>query len=527
MKSLVVAIFLLLCCMPRMAVAEGPKELWLYYPTNFAVDENVDKLEKIWRRAAAAGYTHVLLGDSKFARLKDMEARYFKNVERAKKLGAELKLQIVPGIFSIGYSDDLLSNDVNLAEGLPVKDTLFVVKNGEARVVAEQPIAFSTKWDFKDDNVQMEGMTATVSDNTTNARFVQKLKVMPFRCYHISVEVKTEDYAGVPEVKVNVGDAGLEFTNLGVKHKQDWKTHHIIFNSQDHNEVTTYFGVWGNAKGKLAWRNWKVEEAGLLNVLRRDGAPCVVKMDGAEGKVLAEGKDYEPIADPRLGMVPYAGEYEVYHEPPTIHTKLADGTRVRVSWYHPMLTYDGQVMCCPSDPGTLAALADQAKRVKAAFGPAAAGYMMSYDEIRVLNWDESCQKRKMDAGPILAESVRQSTKLLEGSQTYTWSDMFDPYHNAVKKDYYLVRGDLTGSWEGLSKETIVFNWNFDKRDQSLKFFADRGHKQIIAGYYDGPVDGIKPWLVSAGKVQGVIGVMYTTWESNFDKIEAFARACRD
>src|ERR1051326_6353865 len=28
-----------------------------------------------------------------------------------------------------------------------------------------------------------------------------------------------------------------------------------------------------------------------------------------------------------------------------------------------------------------------------------------------------------------------------------WSGMFDPFHNAVK-DYYLVRDDLTGSWEG-------------------------------------------------------------------------------
>src|SRR5207249_3803331 len=60
-------------------------DLWLYYPANLLVDKNVDTLETIWRRASAAGYTHVLLHDSKFSRLGEMDARYFKNVERVKK----------------------------------------------------------------------------------------------------------------------------------------------------------------------------------------------------------------------------------------------------------------------------------------------------------------------------------------------------------------------------------------------------------------------------------------------------------
>lgn len=54
----------------------------------------------------------------------------------------------------------------------------------------------------------------------------------------------------------------------------------------------------------------------------------------------------------------------------------------------------------------------------------------------------------------------------------------------------------------------MVNWNFGKRDQSLKFFADRGHKQVIAGYYDGKIEQVSQWLDSAAKVQGV---MYTTW----------------
>lgn len=103
-----------------MAVG-APPELWLYYSTNLIRAENVDRLEKVWRRAAAAGYSRVLLSDSKFARLDKQPPEYFRNVARVRKIAGDLHLQLVPAVFSVGYSNDLLSNDPNLAEGLPVK----------------------------------------------------------------------------------------------------------------------------------------------------------------------------------------------------------------------------------------------------------------------------------------------------------------------------------------------------------------------------------------------------------------------
>src|SRR5215213_8430432 len=103
-------------------------ELWLYCAQNLWVDKNIDNLEQLFARAGKAGYTHVLLVDSKFAKLGDMDARYFKNVERVKKIAAANHLEIVPAVFPIGYSNDILWHDPNLIEALPVQDALFLVE---------------------------------------------------------------------------------------------------------------------------------------------------------------------------------------------------------------------------------------------------------------------------------------------------------------------------------------------------------------------------------------------------------------
>ena len=87
-------LFALILIAPSPSPAAQPAELWLFYATNLQVDANVTKLEQIWRRAAKAGYSHVLLSDSKFAmlgQLSDMQSHYFANLARAKKLAGRDK----------------------------------------------------------------------------------------------------------------------------------------------------------------------------------------------------------------------------------------------------------------------------------------------------------------------------------------------------------------------------------------------------------------------------------------------------
>jgi hypothetical protein len=167
-------------------------------------------------------------------------------------------------------------------------------------------------------------------------------------------------------------------------------------------------------------------------------------------------------------------------------------------------------------------LRDEADRVQQAWG--AKRYMMGHVEIRALNWDASCRRRDLDAGKILADHVGECVKLLPGCTVYVWNDMFDPYHNAVA-NYHLVRGDLKGAWEGLSKDVIIMNWNWGERDKSLRFFAERGHRQVIAGP-DTP-ESARDWLASAADVKGIVGIMYTTFNNDYTNMEAFAKACQE
>jgi hypothetical protein len=121
--------------------------------------------------------------------------------------------------------------------------------------------------------------------------------------------------------------------------------------------------------------------------------------------------------------------------------------------------------------------------------------------------------------------VTRCAAYLPDDTLYVWNDMFDPHHNAVA-DFFLVRGDLAGSWEGLPGRVAVVNWNGDHARASLEFFARRGHHQVIAGYYDDPPKRIQGWLESARGIANVEAVMYTTWKNRYDDLEAFAKECR-
>jgi hypothetical protein len=510
-------------------------ERWIYASSNLLIPEQVEQLEGLMREAAPLGYTHLLLADSKFSRLHELDERYFRNVTRLRETAAQLGLRLVPAVFPVGYSNSLLAQNPNLAEGLPVRGALFEVRGGVAQVQADPPVTLPSTgdrraWTFVDDTLQADGESLRAENpRGKNCRMMQTLKVSPWRHYHVSVRLKTEDFRGQPQIQVLEPETGrrLCFTNLQVQRTQDWTVQHVTFNSLSNSTVNIYIGAWGAADGRLWLARPAIEECGLLNVLRRPGAPLEIRLDSPPESLLQEGRDFEPAADPKLGTVPYRGEYEVFHESPGIRMRgqWADGTRLRVSWYHPHVVYSGQVCGCVTEPEFQELLKQQAVAMERLFPET--DRMMSHDEWRVLGWDESFRRTGLTAGQVAADNlrfcVRQLRSLNPRRRIAVWSDMFDPHHNAIDH-YYLVNGDLAGSWEGLTRDVIVVNWNFGVREESLKFFADRGQKQLLAGFYDADAGQIGEWLKVARqqKIRGVIGVMYTTWKQDYSQLREFA-----
>ncbi len=497
------------------------RERWVYSPLDLEQSKNVDKLIGLFDRAAKVGFTTFLLEDPNFGRLPLMDEEYYRHLERVKAAAAERHIELVPALFQIGHSENLLSQDPNLAEGLPVRDQLFVVRGGVARVEADPPVAFRPEWEHRDPTMSPDWVVKNPAGRL--ARVWQKVRVSPYRQYHVSVRIRTKDFKGTPRIVVLGGGRLLNYNLQGVLPTQDWTEHHAVFNSLGDREVRVSFGCWDGETGEAAFADPRIEETGLVNVVRREGAPLAVRDSG--GDLLKEGTDFEYVRDRKLGREDLPGGFGEWHEPPVLRTKLADGVRLRVSYYHPLRFPDGgQVMICPSEPKTLKILRDQAERLHRIFH--AKAYFMSHDEVRVCNWDASCARRNLTSGQILADNIKFCAGVLRsvspGSRLYIWSDMVDPVHNA-HDNYCLARGGMQGTWEGLDSDVIVATWFYDRRDESLEWFSGRGNRTLIAGYYDQKPERAVDWLGSAAKVRGTIGIMYTTWYDNYQDLEAFAR----
>ena len=240
-----------------------------------------------------------------------------------------------------------------------------------------------------------------------HCRLAQPLQLEPHRQYHISVWVKTENLSPAePEVKVLTADAqrAINFQTFHADRTQDWKHYDLVFNSLDNRDGVLYLGAWSGKEGKLWWDDLRLEEIGLVNVLRRPGCPVAVR--GEDGTAWEEGRDYERIIDPQLHP------WQAFHEAPVIKltpgSKIAEGARLRVSYYHPLIVYEDRLTTCLSEPRILEDWRREVKRADELFHPAA--YLMSHDELRVMNQCALCQGKHLTPGELLAWNVRQAAE---------------------------------------------------------------------------------------------------------------------
>jgi len=506
---------------------------WFFVWRNMSDPNEVERMIARFPRAAADGYNGVAFS-------------YNVAPEKAAKL-QQAALQYHLALIAIVMGG---AHDPNDVEGVLASNALFVAHGRTAVFLADNPAPIRNgdfenvagnhfkEWRFQDDEgvttfadheVTHGGKTSLRMENigrneAQHCRIMQPVQLQPRRQYHVSFWVKTEGLAGVePEVKVLAPNANsaISFQTFHTDPTQDWKRYDLCFNSFDYREGLLYLGSWSGKTGKIWWDDMRLEEIGLVNVLRRPGCPITIRQEN--GQSCEEGRDYEPIRDSLLHP------WQAWHQPPTIKltpgSRIPDGARLRVSYYHPIIVYEDRLTSCVSEPRVMEDWREEVKQADELFHPA--GYIMSHDEMRVMNQCALCQSRHLTPGELLAANVRQAAQIIRDlrpdAEIWVWSDMFDPMHNAVAH-YCAVNGSLAGSWKGLDTGIGILNWNGGLKGKNCKFFADLGLRQILCGYYDSDNDGaaIPQWLKNTADVRGIAGAMYTTWEDNYGALDVWA-----
>ncbi len=570
-RHIVLGLLLLTCWKSEGAAAdpvtaERFARRWVYVHPGFNLqrDDQADQLIELINRARKAGYNGVSIGTNRLQLLQiEQPQSYYENTERVRKAAEEAGIELIPRVMSInGYSNDLLSNNPHLAPAMPVRDCLLQVRNGKATVASTENLTpggsfekFSRPnrpdgWDwldapgdvsFEDRDVRHSGEASIRLEHfetaTThgNCRLFRKLTLKPWHQYHLVAWIKTEDVQRASTIGVQVhGNVdqkkrlNLQKRSIDVRSTQDWTEHHAVFNTLDNSEVWLYIGGWQPGGGKLWIDDVSLHEVAGINLLRRDGCPVrVTSEDGSNH--YEEGRDFVRWEYPAMGRAGRPGRYEIAHpQPPIVLTgtsEIRDGQKLKVSYYHTQMHMDSGVGVCLSHDDVFNYLQQHLEKVHQLYRPKT--YIMHQDEIRMGGWCELCNRPGVSTGQVLAQCTSRCAgiirKLDPEAEIVVWNDMFDPFHNAVD-DYWLTRGTMKGSWDGLAKDILISNWNQSRSEPSLKFFAGRGHRQIIATYYDRGANWknvVNAWLDAAKDIPDVDGIMYTTWSNNYDDLEEF------
>jgi hypothetical protein len=519
------------------------RDRWVYVPTGLASDEELERVQDIARTAAAHGLNGMLLSAG-FDQLDLKPQDYLDRLTSLKKTCDSLSMKIIPLGFSVGYGSGVLAHNKNLAAGLPVRGALFVAGEHEARFAPDSsakllnggfeegkgnlPTGFSVHGASTslDTAVFHSGKASVRFSNFDGASgdsyLAQDIRTTPYRCYRLRCWVKTEGVS--PETRFHFWAIAPDGRNLSyleqpLKATSDWTRVDWAFNSWYADQVSFRFGI-ADGKARNIWMDdVEMEEVGLTNVLRRPGAPVVVRNEKT-GEVYDEGRDYDRIADPQLN-------FRWDHDGPSVYltagSRIRSGDRLRVDYFHSLMIYHNQVPIDMSEPEVYEIWKRQIPLIEKYLAPKK--YFLSMDEVRIGGFCKACKDRHLPMAEILGDCVQRQAEMIHavnpGAQVFVWSDMFDPNHNA-RKQYYLIDGSFDGTWRYLPKNMMIACWYYEKRDLSLPFFSKLGYHTLAGAYYDAyNLDNPNGWLESLDRTPGAIGIMYTTWQNKYKLLPAF------
>ncbi|MFC1614513.1 hypothetical protein ACFL5K_04380 [Gemmatimonadota bacterium] len=550
-----IRLFLLIASLLVLAACAGGNRpypmRWFYLNSLLESDAAVDSVGKVVRLAAEHGLNGMLMF-SKFDYISLQDDTWKARLVRVKQICDNAGVELVPRCLDMGYNDEtILHHDPNLAEGLPVKDAIFEVQGGEAHLVPDpegvivngsfelygrdlpeafEPsdpgyvgsVLFVDKGQASDGQVSLRVEIPRELPEET-ALLSTRVPVKPRRCYRLSCMVRSTEIRDggdvFPLMVRSVDGHRLNYQIPKLQTDGEWFRVDLGFNSLDRDSVV--ISVTAPAVSGTFWvDDLHLEEVALVNVLRRSGAPLVVR--GEDGTVFEEGVDFAPVADSGLDFsFSHPGARIVI----TSGSRIREGQRLLVSFYHGTTIYHHQVVACMSEPEVYEIWAEQVCQINALIAPKK--YFLSVDELRMAGSCNACRERGLTPAQLVTDCVKRQVEIVRAvnprAELLIWSDMFDPYHNADRRDrYYLASGDFYGSWESLPRDLIVACWHHGRRQQSLGHFTGLGFRTLACGYYDAKnLQRDRTWLEALNETPGAQGIMYTTWSNNYSLLSEF------
>ena len=554
-KSLLFSSLAILCaCTAGKTQTPSTPQLWLFLHSYLSNPSAVTLAESRLDAAAAAGYTGVVMWDDgiSYIQYSWWNPVYFQQViQHAHADG----LAVVPMVAPYGHSDPELIYQPNLAEGQQVVGTQFQVDPTGAtlQVVNSFPglvnggfesgqtgwFGYGDPGSSVDTTVAHTGSASALIRNApANCRLEQSFTVKPWRQYHLRLFYQTQGFSGGPQLFAFAdGNLSADRINqpLHFPNTTGWTQMDYTFNSGPHSTIEILLGIWGGSQGSLWFDDISLEETGLEYVLRGSGTPLSVYDPNNSSHVFAEGTDFAPISDPQFAGPTSSFFQDNWHQPttPTVPSgsSLKPGQIVAMNYYAIQPEY-GDAGVSLTDPASLSWRQAAATAMAPIFS-SAQGYFFEYDEMRHMNSTPSAKAMNMTPAQLLDwhfNGTYQLYRSLNPNATiYAWGDMFDPNMNAVN-NYYLVEGDLTGSWTGIPTDVVIMNWNIWNLKTSATWFATPpyAHRQVIAGYYDSGDGGASATahIAAISGIPGIQGLMYTTFADDYSQIANFASAAR-
>ena len=366
----------------------------------------------------------------------------------------------------------------------------------------------------------------------------QTIIVHPYRLYKIGYRLALKKLVknmwGVFPIQVKGSDGRqLHFQLPKVPDDGKWHHYSIGFNSLNYDTVTIVISSPMTQEVEYFVDDLSISEMGVINVLRRPGTPVTVRRD-RNGIVYVEGRDYAPIVDPfRIDSTwDETIDFRFDHKDPPIKilpgSRIREGEKLRVSWYHPLYIYGGAFPLCMSEPEVYELLRKKVKLLHEAIAPQK--YLISLEEVRGGNTCAACKKRNLTMGEMIGETVYKCQEIIRENnphaQFFMWGDLFDPNHNGDEREgkyYFHVDGNYTGSWKHIPKDITIIPWWDEVMDKSLRHFKRLGYNTLISCFYDddNAVTRQKKLMEIARKYNCTVGFMYSSWEENFKLLSKF------